>query len=459
MKTKIPNKFMSIIEKIAVTAKESGFEAYAVGGFVRDIFISREPKDLDIMAQSANVSDNSRLDGVNFSKIIAKKYNLHEPVIFERFGTSKLLIDNEEVEFVMPRKEYYDDNSRNPDTEIGSLQQDALRRDFTINALFLRLNDMEVLDLTGKGLEDLKNKIIRVTDPESAELIFAQDPLRTLRAVRQSLQLNFEIEPDTYKAMKTTAGRISIVAPERIRDEINKILIEKNPSVAFEMADDINLLKNIFPEIERLKNLQQPEKYHSDDVFTHTMKVLNRVPPELVLRTAALLHDIGKFAACKNENGKITFYGHELESVKLAENILKRLKYSKDFTTQVLLVIKNHMYPKMYTAQWSDAAIRRFARACGENLNLVLELSKADYGKDKSDDKLEELIKRIDDLKNKNILYVTKELLSGDELKKYFNLPDGKWISQAKEKITELQLETPTLTKEEAFEAIKKILQ
>ena len=167
-KISIPKRYESIVDKISLTAKENNFDAYIVGGFVRDLFLDREPKDLDIMVCLKDNFVNGRLAGVNFSKILANKYKLHEPVIFERFGTSKLFIDNEEVEFVMPRKEYYDSNSRNPDTQLASLEQDALRRDFTINTLFLRLVDMKILDLTYSGLNDIKNKIIRVTDISNA---------------------------------------------------------------------------------------------------------------------------------------------------------------------------------------------------------------------------------------------------------------------------------------------------
>ncbi|MCL2390683.1 MAG: CCA tRNA nucleotidyltransferase, partial [Endomicrobia bacterium] len=314
MKFTISDKFAPILDKILRTAVETGYEAYAVGGFVRDLFLKRQSKDLDIMVENIN-RRGDRLAGVDFAKKISLKFGLREPVVFERFGTAKLFIDGEEVEFVMPRKEYYDDDSRNPDTEIGTLEQDALRRDFTVNALFLRLSDMRVLDFTSKGLKDIEDRIIRVADCANAKIIFRQDPLRILRAVRQSLQLGFSIEAETYKEMKASAQRIKIVSPERVRDEINKILAESNPSKAFKMMDDINLLGEILPEISRLKNLKQPEKYHDDDVYNHTLKVLDRIQAEPVLRMSALLHDAGKYDTYKEIGGKITFYGHENESV------------------------------------------------------------------------------------------------------------------------------------------------
>lgn len=450
-------RYKSIIDKISVTAKESGFDVYIVGGFIRDLLIKREPKDLDIMVCGGKDNAGGKSAGINFSKILAKKYKLNNPVVFERFGTSKLSIDGEEVEFVMPRKEYYSTDSRNPDTRPASLEHDALRRDFTINALFLRLSNMEILDFTSQGASDIRNKIIRVADPLNAEIIFKQDPLRILRAVRQSIQLGFDIEPETYNAMKISAARIKIVSPERVRDEINKILAEKNPSKALKIMDEINLLFEILPEVARLKNLEQPAKYHADDAFTHTLKVLDRIKrDDIILKMAALLHDTGKYATYKKDSGKICFYGHDVKSAKEAEIILKRLRYSKEFIQKTVSVIRNHMYPKMYSDGWTDGAVRRFAKKCGGELDLIMEISKADYGRDSSDAKLVKLKKRIEDLKLNNTLYPKQELLTGRDMMHILNKSPGKWIREAKNKIEEMQLENPKLTKEEAIKTIRE---
>lgn len=456
----IPLKYKSIIEKISSVAKENSFEAYAVGGFVRDLFLNRQPKDLDIMVESLNEKDDlAHKAGIRLSEIIADKYSLHKPVVFEKFGTSKLFFGEEEVEFIMPRKEYYETNSRNPKTGLGSLQQDALRRDFTINALFLRLSDMQVLDLTGKGKEDINKKIIRVTDPDNADIIFKQDPLRILRAIRQSIQLGFDIEPVTYKAMAEASKRIHIIAPERIREELNYILMADKPSKAFIMMEDLDLLKEILPEIDRLKSVLQPEKYHDNDVFTHTLNVLDRTEKDLILRMAALLHDIGKYKTYTEENGEIHFYGHEKESAIEAEEILKRLRYSKDFSNQVVSVISNHMHVKMYDDLWSDSAIRRFVKKCGKELDLILKFEEADYGKDKPMSNSLFLKKRIEELKKKNLLYPKEDLISGKELMEYFNKQGGPWLKEAKKKVDEALFEKPDLTKDEAFEIVKEILK
>ena len=345
---KIPKNYQDIITKLTQIAIDNKFVIYIVGGFVRDIILNREPNDLDIMVEGENA-------GIEFSKLVANKLNIHPPITFEKFATSKLLIDDKEIEFIMPRKEYYDKDSRNPKTEIGTLEQDALRRDFTVNALFLRLNDYELLDLTKKGIDDIKNKIIRVTDESASDVIFEQDPLRILRAVRQSFQLNFKIEEKTYNSMKNKAKRIKIVSGERIRDELNKMLLLTTPSQAFKMLDDIGMLKIILPELKATQHIEQPKPYHDNDVFEHTMNVLDKIKPDLLLRISALLHDIGKPETKSENNGKISFIGHETKSAQLAKQILTRLKYSVDFIKQVTFLIENHMYPKMYTKTWKDS--------------------------------------------------------------------------------------------------------
>jgi len=439
----IPENYKIIIDKITNIARENGYTVYAVGGFVRDIFLKRMPNDLDIMVEGNN-------GGIEFSKLLAEKLNLHHPVVFERFATSKLIIDEHEIEFIMPRKEYYDVNSRNPDTEIGTLEQDALRRDFTVNALFLRLNDLQLLDLTGKGLQDIQNKIIRVTDETSADIIFSQDPLRILRAVRQSLQLNFSIEKQTYQSMKNNADRITIVSGERIRDEINKILLTDTPSKALLMLDDLDLLNIILPELKQTQNIEQPAKYHDKDVFNHILEVVDKVKPNLLLRVTALLHDIAKPQTKTVINGKISFIGHEKQGAKIAKNILSRLKYPADFIKHVCFLIENHLYPKMYLSSWKDTSVRKFADKIGDSLELIKLLNMADSKKFNG-----ELFDRVSKLKRNNMLMPEADLFNGNELIKIFEQPAGQWITEVKNYIRELQFENPKITKEQVIESLE----
>lgn len=440
----IPKTYQSIVKKLILIAKDNNFIIYAVGGFVRDIILNREPNDLDIMVEGENA-------GIEFSKLVSRELNIHPPITFEKFATSKLLIDDKEIEFIMPRKEYYTAKSRNPKTEIGTLDQDALRRDFTVNALFLRLNDFELLDLTKKGIEDIKNKLIRVTDESASDLIFEQDPLRILRAVRQSFQLNFTIEQKTYQSMKNKVERIKIVSGERIAEEINKILLQKKPSEAFTMLDDIGLLAVLFPELKQNQNVEQPKPYHDKDVYGHTMDVVDSIKPDLLLRMTALFHDIGKAKTKSENNGKISFINHEKTSSELTKQILVRLKYPADFIKKVCFLIENHMYPKMYNFDWKDSSVRRFANKIGDNLENIKLLNIADSKVFNS-----ELFDRVEKLKQKNMLIPREELFNGNELINIFNKPAGKWINEVKEYIRNLQFDNPKMTKEEVLEKLKK---
>jgi tRNA nucleotidyltransferase/poly(A) polymerase len=451
----IPQRYKSIFNKIFITAEENNFDIYIVGGFVRDLFTNKAPKDLDIMVCTKEKRVNGHLSGIDFSKILRNKYELNEPVIFERFGTAKLFMDNEEIELIMPRKECYDSNSRNPDTQFASLEQDALRRDFTINALFLRLSDMKIIDLTSKGLNDIKNKIIRVTDISNPEIIFKQDPLRILRAVRQSLQLGFRIESKTYSAMKRSVSRIKIVSQERIRDELSKILIEKNPSKAFIAMDDIKLLTEIIPEVVELKKLKH---YADNDMFIHTLKVLDRVKNNIITRMAVLLHNSPHCAAYKkNYNSFPTRY----DNIKGAEIILKRLKYPKEFIQKVSLVIQGHnVYLETHSNKYENSAIRKFVKKCGREFNMIMDFLKADHNRDRNTGtSFIELNNRIKDLKSKNMLYIMRKLPSGEKLMDIFNRPGGKWIQKAKNKMEELQLKNPNITEEDAIKEIRKMLK
>ncbi|MDR1511704.1 MAG: hypothetical protein LBS15_02915 [Endomicrobium sp.] len=418
----IPDGYKSIIYKIFVTAAENEFDVYIVGGFVRDLFINREPKDLDIMVCGGKNKTDGKLAGINFSKILANKYKLPPPVSFEKFGTAKLLLNNKEVEFVMPRKEYYDANSRNPHTQLASLKQDALRRDFTINALFLRLKDMKILDFTRQGIEDIKNKIIRVTDIADAETIFRQDPLRILRAIRQSLQLDFKIEPRTFSAMKMSSTRIKIVPSKRIRDEINKILIADNPSKAFILILKINLLNNVIPE---LQNLKQTRKHSLASAFARTMKIIDSIRNDIVLRMAALMHDIVEYSKHKKLCVKTYPYKSQNENGKEIELILGRLKYSKEFIKKTTSIVQNGIYVKTYSSQWTDGMVRKFAKKCGNELDLIMEFSEAYYAKNDERIKINELKKRIEDLKSKNTFYNSQILTGMEEVINIFNNPAG----------------------------------
>jgi len=405
--------------------------------------------------------DQDKNVAIEFAKLVSIELGLHDPVTFPRFGTAMLDMDGEQVEFVMPRKEYYTEESRKPDTEIGTLEQDAKRRDFSINSLFLRLNDMQVLDLTGHGLEDLKNGIIRVTDPEAADTIFSQDPLRMLRAIRQSLQLGFEIDPETKEAIKRVAPRLEIISKERVRDELSKILVQDNPSKGVRFFQETGLLKYVLPELEPLIRTEQPRKWHSKDVWEHTLQVLDSIKPDVVARLIALLHDVGKPATQKIVEDTIHFFGHEDVSEGMAREILKRLKFPNDIIDQVTFAVGSHMRPHGYDSEWTDTAVRRFVREMGDHLEHVLAVAEADITSSRPErveegkKKVQELRQRIEDIEKAQPTEQIKDPLTGNDLMDLFDREPGPWIRDMKDYLMDKKLENPGLTKEEAIELAK----
>ena len=430
----IPARFDSVVKKIAETARKNGYDVYATGGFVRDLLLWREPKDLDVMVSCASnetVGDTSAnsvmtrtisrtTPGIDLAKLVATKYSLEQPTIFEQFGTAQLIIDGELIEFAMPRKESYTDNSRKPATEIGSLRQDAMRRDFTINSLFLLLNNsaMELLDLTGRGIVDIQNRIIRVTDTSRAEEIFTQDPLRILRAVRQNMQLNFDIEPLTKEAMVRTAKTIHKISTERVYEELEKILSGDTPSHAFRMLDEVNLLCEILPEISAIK---------SDNLFERTLNTLDATAPNnLVLRVSALFSEVA--------------------NTNVSETALKRLHFSNAFVGSVTTVLSHY---RSLNQTLSDADIRRLAFRANDQFDNILSLAKASSSD--SIDTINDTINQVDALKAKGELYITKEVLTGEEIMEHFKIPPGKDVAKMKALALEAQFENPHISKDEAL--------
>jgi tRNA nucleotidyltransferase/poly(A) polymerase len=463
----IPQKYEQIVQKIVETAKENAFNVYIVGGFVRDLILKVEPKDLDIMVEPQNADADAKNAGINLARAISQKYNLGNPVIFEMFGTAKLIVDGEGVEFVMPRKEYYVDNSRNPQTDIGSLEQDALRRDFTVNALFLDLSTLKVLDLTGKGLEDIKNKILRVTDGNSAETIFRQDPLRILRAFRFSGQLGFSIENNTLQAMKKVMRRLSIlsiVSPERKRDEIVKILLLPKPSKIFAAMNEIGLFERIFPKWHLIQGplvdpLFGPSWCKSDDVkgekfFEGLERLLDKLPPDLFLRTAGF------------------FRGFEPVS---AFDAMRQLRFPDNFSQRIYRVVVA-IDDVSNKGTWSDANIRKLAFGRGSKFGTDFDqleaerkgtwcdaVSKFDTAlyllkiEQPENQYFADLAKRVEQLKAAGELFVDENFIDGNSLMEHFGLPEGYWIQKAKWEIVKALIQNPKMSREEGFEAAAKI--
>ncbi|MGA2091611.1 MAG: CCA tRNA nucleotidyltransferase [Endomicrobiales bacterium] len=427
----VPEPFNHIIETLKAVAKKHQFVLYAVGGFVRDLYLGRESKDLDIMVEGEN-------GGIRFAETVARELNIRGPVIFPRFGTAKLSIEGQEIEFVMPRTEYYTDESRNPDTSLGTLEQDARRRDFTVNALFWCLNDGKTLDLTGRGFADISTRTIRVTDPEHADVIFSQDPLRMMRAVRQSVQLGFTIEPLTYAAIAANVFRLDIVSVERIQDELNKMLLSIDPVHALKLLVETGLFRQIFPE----KGMDVLRLCLQSDMNI----LISYLPQDLALRLSALLYYVPQSG---------------IVDAELSQFVMGRLKYSKDLKLAVSKIIRFSEDALRYESSWTDSAVRLLIMQCGEYVPSVLSFSRAHarmaHHKTSSLSALDELERRINEVQQVLAVKDMGNILSGEELMRLFDRRAGPWIQKVKEILLKAQFDNPALTKEQA-RAIVRVL-
>lgn len=294
-----------IFKTLSSIADKHNTEAYVIGGFVRDLFLDRPSKDIDVVVVGS---------GITYAEAVGRKLNT-KVAVFKNFGTANIKYQDLEVEFVGARKESYRSDSRKPIVEDGSLEDDQLRRDFTINALAINLNADHFGELLDPfdGIKDLENKLIRT--PLDPEITFSDDPLRMMRAIRFASQLNFNIDPAALNAIKTQKQRISIVSKERITDEMNKIILSKKPSVGFKHLFDTGLLQLIFPQMAQLYGVEIIKGKGHKDNFYHTLEVLDNIcadTDDLWLRWAAILHDIAKPATKRFEEGHgWTFHGHE----------------------------------------------------------------------------------------------------------------------------------------------------
>lgn len=367
------DKFYKIVDYLKGVIKGTEFEnhCFVVGGAVRDLVMENEIKDVDLVLDING-------GGIRFAEWMeANGYTKGSVVTYPTYGTAMFKLkefEDIEIECVQTRKEQYKDkNSRNPETEYGTILEDALRRDLTINALYWGISNEAIIDPTTKGIKDIMEHRIRVTsDPN---IVFSDDPLRMMRVIRFSCRFGWDIEEETFQGIVLNAKRLSIITKERISDELNKILITKNAVNGIYMLMQTNLCLNIIPELYEMEDMQQ-NKYHIGDVLTHSLAVLDLVvrrpywgSSNLITRMAALLHDIGKIKVRTiDENGNIHFYKHELASVELVETILKRLKYSNDFIEKVKFLVKNHMRTKQWgdnCEHMKDKTLRKLQYECG----------------------------------------------------------------------------------------------
>jgi len=443
-----------LLVKLGTLFTNAGFELALVGGPVRDAFLGRETNDLDFTT-SANPDQ--------ILSVLKGNVDAHWD-IGRDFGTIGARIGDTTVEITTYRADQYDADSRKPHVVFGKdLNDDLFRRDFAVNAMALRLPEGVFVD-PFNGLQDLLDGVIRT--PGKPEDSFSDDPLRMMRAARFASQLGFQIHEDTFSAMKSMADRIEIVSAERIQVELSKLLLGANPREGLEALVDSGLAQIVIPELPALK-LEIDEHHHHKDVYQHTLTVLEQaidyekdygLEGDLVLRLAALMHDIGKPATRKLETGGgVTFYHHDVVGSKLAGKRLKELKFDNETIKAVSRLIELHLRFFGYSDQpWSDSAIRRYVRDADEQLLRLHALTRADVTtrNQKKSDRLahayDDLEKRIAILAEQEELNAIRPDLSGEEIMEILGITPGPEVGEAYRYLLELRLDEGPLSEEEA---------
>lgn len=448
------------VSRLAAAFETAGHEFALVGGPVRDAFLGRPVNDLDF------TTDATPDEILAVVKPIAEAHW----DIGRAFGTIGAKIAGETVEITTYRADAYDGASRKPEVVFGtSLEDDLTRRDFTVNALALRLPKLELVDPSG-GVEDLVARVLRT--PAAPEQSFGDDPLRMLRAARFSAQLGFTVEPATLQAMTDLAAEIDRISAERVRDELTKLLLSRSPRGGIRLLVESGLAERVLPELPAL-SLERDEHHRHKDVYEHSLTVLDQAidyeiergvldSPDLVVRLAALLHDIGKPATRRFEaGGAVSFHHHDVVGAKLARKRLRALRFDNDTIAAVSRLIELHLRFFGYTdGAWSDSAVRRYVRDAGDQLERLHILARADVttrNRRKADQlafAYDDLEERISVLAEEEELAAVRPELDGADIMRLLGVPPGPVVGEAYRYLLEVRLDEGPIGPDAATERL-----
>jgi poly(A) polymerase len=434
---------------VGAIADETDTMVYVVGGFVRDEVLGRgeHRKDIDVTVIG---------DGVGFARMVASQFDGAKLAVYEQFRTAGIRVGETVIEFVGARKESYRASSRKPITEEGSLEDDLGRRDFTVNALAVSLNQTsfgKLIDQHG-GLEDLDRKILRT--PLEPRQTFSDDPLRMMRAARFAAQLGFDVHPDTLAAMRDMADRITIISQERISDEFVKIMRAPRPSVGLRILRETGLLKYVYPEVDNLGGVDLmtvgEQEYAHKDVFKHTLQVVDNMAAmtdDVWLRFAALLHDVAKPKTKAFREGiGWTFYGHDILGARWVQKMFRRMKLPMDAAERVAKLVRLHMRPMALVDEGvTDSAVRRVLFEAGEDIDDLLTLCRADITSKnpklvhRYQKNYEVVADKMTEVEEKDRMRAFQSPVRGEEIMEITGLPPSKTVGLLKSAIEEAIIE------------------